>query len=320
MNNKGQSKLDTVLKMLLIAFISLLAFSSGVYFGHEMSLSQHSLKTLEADFEHKKAEGTGTSIAEEDVDAMANKYVNNEKEKIVDEEPAGEHGGSEHGTAAAGHGTASEHGSGAKEQIVTEGPAKASDSHGAVAHGSAKEVDEEPIAKAHDEPAHHGASEKKEESKESAANSTYKAHQVKVEDVKPIKAERKIAAASEPDHAAVFRAAQRVAHDSAPTAEPAKAAASRQPTSLPTQIGSGANFPYTVQIASYLTKEDAKSHIDELIKKGYPAYIVEAQVKGATRYRVSVGNFATQKEAGDYRATLVKQADLQSAIVQKIER
>ena len=50
LGQNGSSRLDTVLKMLLIAFVSLLAFSSGVYFGKEMSDSEYQLKALEKDF------------------------------------------------------------------------------------------------------------------------------------------------------------------------------------------------------------------------------------------------------------------------------
>jgi cell division protein FtsN len=77
---------------------------------------------------------------------------------------------------------------------------------------------------------------------------------------------------------------------------------------------------FTVQVASYPTAEAAKSHANELVKKGFPAFPVEAVVNGRSWYRVSVGSFKSQKEATAYRTTLLKQADLQSAIVQKISR
>ena len=54
--------------------------------------------------------------------------------------------------------------------------------------------------------------------------------------------------------------------------------------------------------------------------KGFPAFPVEATIGGKTWYRVSVGSFKTQKEAITYRAQLLKQASLPSAIVQKIQR
>ena len=73
-NELGSSRMDTVLKMLLIAFVSLLAFSSGVYFGKQMSDSDHQLKALESDFSSQKyaaatdeAQGTDEQIEEEEV-------------------------------------------------------------------------------------------------------------------------------------------------------------------------------------------------------------------------------------------------------------
>jgi cell division protein FtsN len=46
---------------------------------------------------------------------------------------------------------------------------------------------------------------------------------------------------------------------------------------------------------------------------------VPASIKGKTWYRVSVGLYTTRKEATDARERLIQQAQLSSAIVQKIE-
>ena len=75
MNQSGSSRMDTVLKMLLIAFISLLAFSSGVYFGKQMSDSDYQLKALESDFSThaKTADAKGAEVAPED--AIADEEV-----------------------------------------------------------------------------------------------------------------------------------------------------------------------------------------------------------------------------------------------------
>ena len=118
---QGSSRMDTVLKMLLIAFVSLLAFSSGVYFGKQMSDSDHQLKALESDFSTQStlnasntegaAGGAGEEqMGDEEVAALSDKYVNAEKGEATREvasahEEGGEHAAaSEHAAPAAKYG------------------------------------------------------------------------------------------------------------------------------------------------------------------------------------------------------------------------
>lgn len=311
-NEHGSSRMDTVLKMLLIAFVSLLAFSSGVYFGKQMSDSDHQMKALESDFSSQKyaageEEGSDDEIAEEEVAALSDKYVNEEK---GDRGVASEGHGDEHGAAAA-HGDDHAAPAAAGHGDAHAAPAKA-DAHGAKAdaHGSKAEAHGEdahaaPAAKAdaHAAPAK-AAAHGDEHAAPAAATTAAKQATGKV------------------DLSAAHRAAQRVANNAAPTKEavaPIKAE-NRNPTSLPKTVGSSAVVEYTVQVASYPTNEAAKEHAGELVRKGFPAFPVEATVNGKVWYRVSVGSFKTMKDATTYRAQLLKQADLQSAIVQRITR
>jgi hypothetical protein len=74
----------------------------------------------------------------------------------------------------------------------------------------------------------------------------------------------------------------------------------------------------TVQVASYSSEEEARSHAQKLKGSGYTAFYVPAKVKSRTWYRVSVGLFTTRQEALGYRKSFMKNAKVSSAIVQKI--
>ena len=54
--------------------------------------------------------------------------------------------------------------------------------------------------------------------------------------------------------------------------------------------------------------------------KGLSAFYVPAQVKGKTWYRVSIGLFDERKDALDYRTKLMKEQNVESAIVEKIAK
>lgn len=265
--------MDTILKMLLIAFVSLLAFSSGVYFGKQMSDSDYQLKALESDFNShgtvaQKTENPEDTISEDEVASLSEKYLNEEKkaERGVASE--------EHGAKAEGHEAPAAHG----EKAAHAAPAKHEEA--AVGHG---------------------------------------------EEAAPKKADAHAAAApaksGKPDLSAVHKAAERVAHNAAPIEKAhAPAAESRVPNSLPKTVGAKSVVEFTVQVASYPTAQAAKEHATRLVNKGLPAFPVEATINGRTWYRVSVGSFKTMKEATGFRAQVLKQADVTSAIVQKIQR
>lgn len=92
----------------------------------------------------------------------------------------------------------------------------------------------------------------------------------------------------------------------------------RLPSSLPKDVANFSAGKFTVQIASYADEAEAKGKAAELKGLGYAAFYIPATIKGKTWYRVSVGQFATQKEAQTYRAKLLSGAKVNSAIVQKI--
>ncbi len=289
----GSSRMDTILKMLLITFICLLAFSSGVYFGKHLSDSEYQYQTLKGNFNHDTdvAQGEGATtadgekaelnpedaIAEEETNAVNNKLMNSARDEVKSEVVSGK----------------------------TEG--KKEEAQAATERQAEHQAEHQPASVA----------EKASTEKESAktAESAPQAAKPKLKAV----AVREGHAETKPDLSASMKAASRIARNASPE-EPAKKVESRVPSSLPKTVGSTADVEFTVQVASYPTAEAAKEHADELVKKGFPAFPVEANVGGKTWYRVSVGSFKSQKEATLYRAELLKQTSVASAIVQKIQR
>lgn len=280
MNQVGNSRVDTVLKLLLATFIALFAFSSGVYFGKQMSDSDYKLKALESDFNHSsKVAGHAAkeldvqpeeAVVDEEVATLSDKFVNAERDDLAEldnegaTEEKGGHGKEETRKVASAESHGDEHAAPAHEEVAS--------GHGEGGHQAAA---------AHGEAANHG----------------------------------------KPDLSAAHRAAERIANNSAPVeAHETVVHESRKPSALPKTVGTSGAIEFTVQVASYPTAAAAKEHANELVKKGFPAFPVEATVNGRTWYRVSVGSFKTMRDATQFRAQLLKQADLKSAIVQRIQR
>lgn len=279
-NRRGASSWDIVLKVLSITLVSLLAFSSGVWFGKKLSDSDHQRQALEGDFSKASAQASHSSKShdQDDADALTEQDVAQMADQAL-ETAKSEMAPTAHSAATAGH---------------------ASDSTSSTSHAKKTEA------------VHSEAQATREVASTSAPTAPL-----------PKKATTETAAApaqQRPDLSAAAKAAQRVAHNAAPVGVEAPPPASRIPSSLPKTVGVSNDVEFTVQVASYPTAQGAKEHVDELVKKGFPAFPVEAQINGRTWFRVSVGSFKSFNEAQRYRAQLIKQTDLPSAIVQKISR
>jgi DedD protein len=72
---------------------------------------------------------------------------------------------------------------------------------------------------------------------------------------------------------------------------------------------------WTVQVKSSPDKKYADSWADRLKTKGYDAFVVDADVKGQTWYRVRVGHFAARQEAEALRATLESKEGLSGSFL-----
>lgn len=305
-NERGSSSWDLVLKILSIMLVALFAFSSGVWFGKKLSDSDYQRQALEGEFDkevrktasvdshdsHGDAADEKEALTDEEVAVAAEKALEAQKPKAEEKDEHEGHGDAHAAKADAhdDHGKADAHGAKAA--------APKADSHAAAKPATLPAKKE---AAAHGEDAH-GAP----------------AHGAAAHDAAPAKHEA--AKSEKPDLSAAHQAAVRVANNAAPVAKEQPAHESRVPSSLPKTVGSSSDVEFTVQVASYPTVDAAKEHVDALVKKGFPAFPIEAKINGKVWYRVSVGSFKSFNDASKFRAQLLKQADLPSAIVQKVSR
>ena len=70
---------------------------------------------------------------------------------------------------------------------------------------------------------------------------------------------------------------------------------------------------WSVQISAAPAKDIADTLIQQLKAKGYDGYMVQAEVKGQTYYRVRVGHFDTRERAESVRQSLVRQEGYRDA-------
>ncbi|WP_413575918.1 SPOR domain-containing protein [Bdellovibrio sp. HCB290] len=256
------AKSDTVVKLVIVLFISLLSFSVGLFAGKNFSDNQHTISQLEpqkAGATREVASEHGATATETKSGAMTDEEIAKLAEEFVaDETPAAT-------TAAHGEG------------------------HGEVAAHA---------------PAAHGA----------AAPAAATAHEAKVD---AHGAPAKTVTKEEPSSVAKELAAGKAPQTrTAPV--PAKKEETRIPSSLPKDVAQYSVGKFTVQVAAYADEAEAQKFASDLKTKGYSAFYVPANIKGKTWYRVSVGQFATSKEAASYRSELLTKAKVSSAIVQKI--
>ena len=64
---------------------------------------------------------------------------------------------------------------------------------------------------------------------------------------------------------------------------------------------------WSVQISAAPSKELAANLVQRLKTSGHEGYIVQAEVKGQTYFRVRVGHFAAQDEADSLRQMLARE-------------
>ena len=285
-NQRGASSWDLVLKILSITLVSLFAFSSGVWFGKKLSDSDHQRLALEGEFDKEVRKTASTDDHDTTLD---------DREALTDEE-----------VAAAADKALDSHK--AKTEVAERAEVITNQTDKTVATKTAPTatVAAQPVAKTQAAEAH------------AAPTSTKEAATAHVEKAAP----RAVASttSAKPDLSAAHQAAVRVANNAAPVGKEQAPVQSRVPSSLPKTVGATNDVEFTVQVASYPTAEAAKEHVESMVKKGFPAFPIEAKINGKTWYRVSVGSFKSFNDASKFRAQLLKQADLPSAIVQKIAR
>ncbi|MCB0340989.1 MAG: SPOR domain-containing protein [Pseudobdellovibrionaceae bacterium] len=288
---RGGSKTDMIVKLALVVFISLLSFSVGTYVGKQVSDAENKRVTLEdghgtdrhvaSSSDHHEE---GGALSEEEIASLQEEFLSDEKSDSA------AHEGS--------HATASTH----EEHKTTE---DGYSHYGKKGDTPASESHHETAANDHVEPAR---------DMHSTTSSDHAQREVASE-----KTEQHAMANSHDSHVKheVAKPAERVALGKAPVEDPKK----RHITStLPTDPITAAAGKYTVQVASYGTEDEAKSHAASLMKKGYSAFYIPATVRGQNWYRVSVGLYSDQKKAMAFQNELKTQAGVTSSIVQRIEK
>src|SRR5277367_4275035 len=89
----GSSKMDTIVKVMLVFFISLLSFSVGTFVGKQVSDSDHRRLALESEMRdgrevasQETEEVNGGKVTEKDVENLAEEFVNKEKGEATEGE------------------------------------------------------------------------------------------------------------------------------------------------------------------------------------------------------------------------------------------
>lgn len=295
-------KTDVTVKLVLVFFVSLLSFSIGTYVGRKYSDNQHQMAQLEPD-KKEAHKSENREVASEHGNTEANKTMSDEEiaklaeEFVADDKAESAHAPANHGST--GHG---------------ETKGEAPTAHGESGHGEKAAAEKVATTEGH------GKTETAE-STHGEKNKETPTH--KSEAKTETKHESKAAAKADP-HAAPLSAAQALVSGKVPAEKvdmkDIKAEHARVPSSIPKDVAQYSVGKYTVQIASYITKDEAEKKSTELQSKGFNAFIVPAQVKGKSYFRVSVGLFATEKEAKDYKADFLVKSKIETAIIQKISQ
>jgi septal ring-binding cell division protein DamX len=269
MNQFGGSRTDTLVKLVLIFFISLLSFSVGTFIGKTVTEKQ---------YKDTMYEPTGEEVEQASNDEDSKDAIDDEALSLTDEFAKIKKETKEKGRAVA-----SEHDEKAAAAHDTHAAPAAHDDHGA--HEAPKMATVKPEAKK--------AAAKTEKIDMHGSNAGHNGH-----------------------HDMMPEAATRVAVGKPPTA--AHKTAAPKASSLPNEVGATTTGKYTIQIASYAKEDEANKHSADLNSKGFSAFVVPAQIKGQTWYRVSVGQFPTQSEAAGYKEEFVKKSNISKVIIQKI--
>lgn len=78
-----------------------------------------------------------------------------------------------------------------------------------------------------------------------------------------------------------------------------------QPQPAAPSLSGATGTPYAVQLGAYRNYEEANTHLEDWKAKGYPAYLMSADIPDSGRwYRVRVGAFATRDDAQSFREEL----------------
>ena len=111
---------------------------------------------------------------------------------------------------------------------------------------------------------------------------------------------------------AVQVAAKSVSAEDGPDIQPLSKPSQANPISDRTE-GVNSNKKWSVQISAAPAKDMAATLLQRLKANGHDGYIVQAEVKGQTYYRVRVGRFGTRDEAESVRQSLAREESYRDA-------
>ncbi len=265
---KPESKTDVLVKLVLVFFVCLLAFSVGTFVGKKFSDNQHRLSKYEPGVE-------ATAVAEQEQKEAA-----------------------ESRDVASVHTAATEVKPDSQDELLK--IAESFQKDGAIAPRQKPEV-------------------KENFAKGNVAEPT-------------VSPEVKLGETPDPSKKAMsaldmkpLDPVQRIANNLPPEPEIVEPSQdSKIPSALPRDLASSPVGKYTVQVGSYSTEDEARKKASELKSRGFASFYIKAQVRDVasvttrTWYRVSVGLYATPKEAEKMRKEILLQPQITSALVQRI--
>jgi cell division protein FtsN len=290
MNDYRNSGTDTVVKIVLVFFISLLSFSIGTFVGKKFSDNQHKMVAMEptkATTEESTEEGKSHEAAtasheaeatapQHEADAIADDQVAELEQEMTNNEEVAS------ATAPEKQESVEEH---SQERVPASAEEKETEK---VAEKHVEKEDAKPTEKVAEK--HEKSSEKNEKVAEKREKSTDK--------------HEKVAAKS------AEKTVEKAVEAPAPKAS----------SVLTKELAAQGLGKFTIQIASYPSLEEAEKKVHELRALKFESFATEASIKGHSWYRVNVGLFTTVKEAQVHKNLLSERAKVATAIIQKITK
>jgi len=259
LDQKGSSKADTLVKLVLIFFISLLSFSVGTFVGKQFSDSQYKMAALENPDSTESVDRDTASVDPKGMDVEPNDALTEEDVATLEEEFTNKK--------------------------------------------DAAPATKDKLAMNDEKAGRNVAAENTEISKPVG------------ETPKPETTQKVVSKKNEK----IVEAAAKKVSEGDTTSFDTKAEGKRIPNAIPLKTASDVVGKYTVQVSAYNNEADAIEHSKSLKEKGFGAFYVQAKKNGKIWYRVSIGVYTTAKEAEQNIKKVVGQADIKSAIVQKIQ-
>ena len=277
------TKVQSLIKLLLVFVVSLLSFSVGTYVGFKFSENKQKLAVMEP---HQEEKNHSVATSERSRGSQTSESTHSEGAELQREiaSVSGDHEDSSPSTSAP---MTDEEIAKLAEEFVSDEPSPASapqsPSHPSRTGGSSLE--------------HHAVAAP---SPAKAPASATQGGEQNVPDLSPPPASKS-------------------GVGSAPQLAPGnKESKSRLPQSLPPRQVFEGSGKFTVQVSSFAEESEAKQKALNLKNQGYNAFYVPTEVKGKKWYRVSIGLFNSELEARSLRENFLKENPDSSAFIQKV--